>query len=81
MITPTQPGAPIIQWYEVDAKHFGSIGYSMATRKLFIKFHEGGTLCFEKVPGFRVEGLKAAARKDAYYDTYIREKFLTKKVS
>ncbi|MFO1478079.1 MAG: KTSC domain-containing protein [Verrucomicrobiota bacterium] len=80
MITPSQPGEPVIRWFEVDAKNFGSIGYSTATRKLFIKFNDSATLCFEKVPGFRFEGLKAAARKDAYYETYIKERFLMKKV-
>jgi hypothetical protein len=81
MITPQAPGQPLIIWSDVDAKTFDSVGYCIASRKLFIKFRDASTLCFERVPGFRFEGLKAAPRKDAYYQTYIKDRFLTKPIS
>ena len=54
------------------------IGYSDATRTLYIKFRDGTTLRFEKVPRFRYQGLLAAPRKDAYHKTFIKDQFLTK---
>ena len=35
-------------------------------------------LCFDNVPGFRYESLLTAPRKDAYYRTFIKDRFLTK---
>jgi hypothetical protein len=32
------------------------------------------------VPGFRYDALLAAPRKDAYYRTFIKDRFLTKPV-
>jgi hypothetical protein len=35
-------------------------------------------LVFNNVPGFRFDGLMAAPRKDAYYDTFIKNFFVSK---
>jgi hypothetical protein len=64
----------------VDAEQFESVGYSDATRTLYIKFRNGTTLRFEKVPRFRYQGLLAAPRKDAYHKTFIKDQFLTKQM-
>lgn len=64
----------------VDADSFESVGYVDASRSLFIKFRNAPTLCFEKVPRFRYQGLLAAPRKDAYYKTFIKDQFLSKSV-
>jgi hypothetical protein len=61
----------------VDADGLESVGYSDATRTLYIKFRDGTTLRFEKVPRFRYQGLMAAPRKDAYHKTFIKDQFLT----
>ena len=74
MDIPAQP----IKMAPVEADLFESVGYSDATRTLYIKFRDGKTMRFEKVPRFRYQGLLAAPRKDAYHRTFIKDLFLTK---
>jgi hypothetical protein len=62
----------------VDADLFDAIGYEFSKRRLCIKFRNSPALYFDNVPGFRYEGLLAAPRKDAYYRTFIKDRFLTK---
>jgi hypothetical protein len=75
------PGPSGVKMMPVDASAFESVGYVLATRKLYIKFRGSPSLCFEGVPGFRYQGLMTAPRKDAYYNTYIRNQFLTKEAT
>ena len=62
----------------VDAELFESVGYEDLTHTLYLKFRDGSTLRFLKVPHFRFAGLMSAPRKDAYYKTFIKDHFLTK---
>jgi hypothetical protein len=71
MITP---GA--VKLTPVDADSFEAVGYITAGRKLYIKFRNGPTRCYEGVPGFRHQGLMAAPRKDAYFRSFIKDSFL-----
>ncbi len=64
----------------VDADLFESIGYLPKTRQLLRQIQEFARLCFDNVPGFRYESLLTAPRKDAYYRTFIKDRFLTKPV-
>lgn len=64
----------------VDADSFESVGYVTSTRKLFVKFRHSPTLCYEGVPGFRYQSLLSAPRKDAYFNTYIKDRFIAKPV-
>jgi hypothetical protein len=64
----------------VEADLFESIGYRPQTRQLYVKFRNSPALCYENVPGFRYESLLTAPRKDAYYRTFIKDRFLTKPV-
>jgi len=64
----------------VDAKMFESVGYSISSRKLYVRFRNSHTICFEGVPGFRFQGLLSSPRKDAYYTAYIRDQFLSKEL-
>jgi hypothetical protein len=75
------PGPSGVRMMPVDASSFESVGYALATRKLYIKFRDAPALCFEGVPGFRYQGLLTAPRKDAYYTTYIKNHFLTKEAT
>jgi len=77
MSTPVQAN---VRWTPVDAQAFESIGYSMGTRQLFIKFRGSPPMCFDGVPGFRYQGLLSAPRKDAYFRTYIQRQFLAKEI-
>jgi hypothetical protein len=75
----TMPGQePVVKMVTVDARDIESVGYVVSKRKLYVKFRNSAALCFEGVPGFRYQGLLAAPRKDAYYSTYIKDRFLAK---
>ena len=76
MAMETQP----VKWEPVDSDLFEAIGYVSKVRRLYIKFRNSPALGFDNVPGFRYEGLLAAPRKDAYYRTFIKDRFLTKPV-
>lgn len=70
--------APAVKMIPVDADTFESIGYTNGGRQLYIKFRNSPPLVFNNVPGFRFDGLKNAARKDAYFNTFIKNFFLSK---
>jgi hypothetical protein len=75
----SQPvAAPAVKMVPVDADTFESIGYTANGRQLYIKFCNAPPLVFNNVPGFQFDGLKNAARKDAYYNTFIKNFFLSK---
>ena len=69
-----------VKMIPVDAKLFESLGYAEASRQLFVKFTSTSTLCFDNVPNFRFTGLLNAPRKDAYFKTFIKDRYLTKEV-
>jgi len=75
-MVPVQP----VKMVPVDADVIEAVGYRNANRQLFIKLRNSDTLCYDNVPHFRHNGLLAAARKDAYYKTFIQHSFLAKKV-
>jgi len=76
MATFMQP----VKMVRVDADLFEAIGYVPKSRQLYIRFRHAPALDFDNVPGFRVEGLLKAPRKDACYRTFIKNRFLTKPV-
>jgi hypothetical protein len=81
MIPQTQPGKPnqpAVKMIPVDADLFESIGYISGGRQLYIKFKNSPPLVFNNVPGFRWDGLMSAPRKDAYFNTFIKNFFLSK---
>lgn len=65
---------------QLDSDMIESVGFVDTTHNMFIKFKDGRTMCFEKVPRFRMQGLLAAPRKDAYYKSFIQNQFLSKPV-
>lgn len=74
------PGQPELRWVPVDADQFEAVSYVMAGRKLYVKFRNAPTICYEGVPGFRYQGLLSAPRKDAYFKTFIKSGFLAKEL-
>jgi hypothetical protein len=78
-MTPHNPGA--IKMIHVEAQDFEAVGYVPVTRRLYIKFKTLPAMCFDNVPGFRFDGLMAAPRKDAYFKSFIENKFLTKTIN
>jgi len=67
-----------VKMVPVEADTFVAIGYALKSRLLYITFRDGSTLAYQNVPGFRFEGLSAAPRKDAYFQTFIKNMFLAK---
>jgi hypothetical protein len=67
-----------IKMIPVDADAFEAVGYVTGGRVLHIKFRNAPVLTFLNVPGFRYEGLLNAPRKDAYYNTFIKNFFISK---
>ena len=76
----TMPLQGAVKMITVDADHIESVGYALGARRLYIKFRNAPTMCYEGVPGFRYQGLLGAPRKDAYFRTYIQNSFLAKEV-
>jgi hypothetical protein len=70
---------PEVKMVPVDADLFEAVGYTPKTRMLFIKFRPpAGAVSYQNVPGFRYDGLLAAPRKDAYFETFIQNRFIEK---
>ena len=69
-----------VKMMSVDAEAIESIGYVDGSRTMYIKFRGGRTLCINNVPRFRYQGMLASPRKDAYYTTYVKDRFLMKEV-
>ena len=73
--------SPVIKLVKVDADLFESVAYVDSTRQLFVKLRKSPAMCFNDMPRFRFNGLLGAPRKDAYFTTYIKDKFLAKEVT
>lgn len=73
-----QPTPVAVKMIPVDADTFESVGYVVSGRQLYVKFKNAQPLVFNNVPGFRYDGLMAAPRKDAYFQTFIKNFFLSK---
>ncbi len=67
-----------VKMVPVDAETFESVGYVLKGKLLYVKFRKSSVLVFNNVPGFRYDGLIAAPRKDAYYNTFIKNFFVSK---
>ena len=76
MATINQP----VKMTLVDGEAIESIGYVDGSRTMYVKFRSGRTLCINNVPRFRYQGMLTAPRKDAYYTTYVKDRFLMKEV-
>lgn len=75
-----EPTPQAVKMMKVDSDLFESVGYIPKNRQLYIKFKNSPALCFDNVPGFRYDSLLTAPRKDAYFRTFIKDRFLTKPV-
>ena len=69
-----------VKMMSVDAEAIESIGYVDGSRTMYIRFRSGRTLCINNVPRFRYQGMLGAPRKDAYYTTYVKDRFLMQEV-
>lgn len=74
------PQVQPVKMVPVEAKFIEAVGYVESARRLYIKFRNSRTICMNNVPNFRFQGLMASPRMDAYFNAYIKERFLTKEV-
>lgn len=59
----------------VRSSAISAVGYDPETGRMQVKFKQGDTYTFCRVPQRVFDGLLAAMSKGAYYDTYIRGKY------
>lgn len=52
-----------------------AVGYEKDKQQLFIKFKQGETYTFCRVPESIHQGLMSAGSKGGYYDSFIKNKF------
>lgn len=52
-----------------------AIGYDKDKQQLFIKFKQGETYTFCRVPESIHQGLMSAVSKGGYYDSFIKDRF------
>ena len=70
-----QQGLVSVRMVPIHANGIESVGYVDGTRKLYVKYRNSSTVCFEGIPRFRFNGLMASPRKDAYFKTSSKTAF------
>jgi hypothetical protein len=64
-----------MQMITVSSKAISAIGYDPKTQNLQIKFKQGHTYSFCRVPQHIFDGLLSAGSKGTYYYTHIRDRY------
>lgn len=64
----------------VSSSNIHSVGYEPDSMILEIKFHSGGIYQYSGVPEERYSGLMRAGSKGGYFDSYIKNRYRTRKV-
>jgi hypothetical protein len=64
-----------MEMISVRSSAISAVGYDPNTQQMRIKFHQGHTYNFCRVPQHIVDGLLSAGSKGTYYDRHIRDRF------
>lgn len=64
-----------MQMIAVNSSAISAVGYEADTMQMRIRFKQGDTYTFCRVPQSIFEGLLAASSKGSYYDRHIRDKY------
>lgn len=64
----------------VASSNLHSVGYDSDSMSLEIKFLSGGVYQYSGVPEDRYAGLMRAGSKGGYFDSYIKNRYPTRKV-
>ena len=64
-----------MEMIRVRSSAITAIGYDPAIQRMQIKFIEGHTYTFCRVPSHIFDGLLASISKGTYYNNYIRDKY------
>ncbi|WP_353221113.1 KTSC domain-containing protein [Salinisphaera sp. S4-8] len=59
----------------VSSSAIRAVGYDPTTQRMNIRFQQGHTYSFCRVPASVFEGLLAASSKGSYYDRHIRDRY------
>lgn len=64
-----------MEMIRVSSSAISAVGYDHDTQQMRIKFVQGSTYTFCRVPHHIFEGLLSAGSKGTYYDRHIRDKY------
>lgn len=68
-------GATSMQMISVSSSAISAVGYEPSTRQMQIRFKQGRTYTFCRVPQHVFDGLLSAESKGRYYDHHIRDRY------
>lgn len=64
-----------MEMVRVVSSAIDAVGYDKDKQQMFIKFKQGDTYTFCRVPESIHQGLMSANSKGSYYDNFIKDKF------
>ena len=64
-----------MQMIPVSSSAINAVGYDQSTSQMYIRFKQGHTYTFCRVPQHVFDGLLAAGSKGTYYDHHIRGRY------
>ena len=64
----------------VSSSNLYAVGYDDTTLKLRVKFHSGSVYEYSNVPDWQYARLMGATSKGSYFDAYIKDKYITRRV-
>ena len=64
----------------VSSSNLYSVGYDVQTLKLQVQFHTGRVYEYSNVPDWQYARLMGAISKGSYFDTNIKEKYITRRI-
>ncbi len=59
----------------VASSAMDAVGYDAKSQRMQIRFHQGDTYTFCRVPQMTFDGLLSARSKGRYYDQYIKDRY------
>ena len=59
----------------VSSSALSAVGYDPSTKRMQIRFKQGDTYTFCRVPQHIFDGLLVSGSKGTYYDQYIRDRY------
>lgn len=62
-----------MHWHTLRSNDLAAVAYETRTRKLWVKFQQGGTRLYSGVPPAVFRALLNAASKGQYFDRHIRD--------
>ncbi len=64
-----------MQMIPVRSRAISAVGYDPSTLQMYIRFKQGNTYTFCRVPQNVFDGLLSASSKGVYYDNHIRDRY------